>query len=363
MYSGTDVKFDENCNRLIFREVGFIMKRYLIVKIGAIGDVIMSIPMIETIRRQNSDAHITWICGKSAAAVLRPYPIEELIIVDEQKLLAGSLAQKLCEILKIWIRLKLASYDVILTAHTDWRYRILSWWCRGKEKRAFSRQGERSWPVPGRHHTDEYIRLVTNQELKVPFMVQCMPWIDLCASRKDLQIDGLPRDGKKVIILAPGGAKNALADDACRRWPLSSYVALAKMLVASSFRIVLIGAASDKWVRDSFSGVEVCDFIGKTKLEELLFLFACADAVVLHDSGPMHLAGLMNIPIFALFGPTNPYEKVPLRDNVFIFWDVKRHPCVPCYDGKTYACCQDNVCLKNIRPERVYHQIKTVLQC
>ena len=107
--------------------------------------------------------------------------------------------------------------------------------------------------------------------------------------------------------------------------------------------------------------MEVHDFIGKTNLEELLGIYSRADAVVLHDSGPLHLAGLTRIPVFALFGPTNPYEKAPLREDVFVFWDAKRYPCVPCYDGKTYACCRDYVCLKNITPERVFDKMKAVL--
>lgn len=343
-------------------EDDLVMKRYLIVKIAAIGDVIMSIPMIDAIRRREPDAHITWICGKSVATILRGYPIEKLIIIDDQKLLGGGLSEKLWEVLKIWKQLKYSSFDFIITAHSDWRYRILSWVCRGKERRSFSRWGERPWPIPGRHHTDEYIRLVTNQEPQMSTITRWIPWRDQGSEKKNSLIETLSRDGHKVIVLAPGGAKNTLADDACRRWPLSSYVKLAKILIASSFQVVLIGAACDSWVRESFSGIEVHDFIGKTNLEELLGIYSRADAVVLHDSGPLHLAGLTKIPIFALFGPTNPYEKVPLRENVFVFWNVKKYPCVPCYDGKTYACCQDNVCLINITPEQVYREIEEILQ-
>ena len=337
------------------------MKRYLIIKIAAIGDVIMSIPMIDVVRRQESDAHITWICGKGSAAILRWYPIDRLITIDDQKLLAGSLKEKLWEIFKIWKQLKCSSYDLIITAHSDWRYRILSWWCRSKEKRAFSRQGERPWPIPGRHHTDEYIRLVTGQEPQIAAMTRWMPWKGQADEKTNSLLEDLSRKGNKIILLAPGGAKNVLSDDACRRWPLSSYVKLAKLLIASSFEVVLIGAACDSWVRESFSDMGLHDFIGKTNLEELLGIYSRADAVVLHDSGPLHLAGLTRIPIFALFGPTNPYEKVPLREDIFLFWDVKRYPCAPCYDGKTYACCRDNVCLKNITPERVFDKMKAVL--
>ena len=73
------------------------MKRYLIVKIAAIGDVIMAIPMIDAIRKQDAASHITWICGRSVVPLLQKFPIDRLIVVDESKLLSGSKVEKIKE--------------------------------------------------------------------------------------------------------------------------------------------------------------------------------------------------------------------------------------------------------------------------
>ena len=60
----------------------------------------------------------------------------------------------------------------------------------------------------------------------------------------------------------------------------------------------------------------------------------------------------------ALFGPTNPHEKIPRRAGVQYLWHAAALTCCPCYDGKTYQRCSDNICLKSISPECVYRRVK-----
>lgn len=70
------------------------MKKYLIIKIAAIGDVIMAMPMVRKIRQEEPQSHITWVCGKSVYSLLQKLPIDKLIVVDEKKLLGGSKPEK-----------------------------------------------------------------------------------------------------------------------------------------------------------------------------------------------------------------------------------------------------------------------------
>lgn len=333
------------------------MKKYLIIKLSAIGDVVMALPMIAAIRKKDPGAEITWVCGKDVTPLVEAYRPDRLITVDANKLLKGALYEKFWEVMRLWRKIAFRSYDRVILGHADLRYRILPFLTKTRVYRYFERSSQRIVPIPGRRHTDEYIRLATDAKSEEPKnyerRVSWYPHADeLDKARKMLAAPGTN------VILSPGGAKNALADDACRRWSIEHYATLADRLISGGYNVVLIGAQTDEWVRDYFGGLDVVDLIGELDLRELLALFSAADLFVTHDSGPLHLAGMTEIEIIALFGPTNPWEKVPIRSNVHVIWERDAYACCPCYDGKNYALCKDNVCLRGITPDTVYENIR-----
>jgi heptosyltransferase-2 len=337
----------------------FVLKKYLIIKIAAIGDVIMALPMLEKIRQENSnDVYITWVCGSSVYPLLKKFAIDELICLDEKSLLTGNKLEKIWTVLQLWRKIAFRKYDIIAIGHAARQYKILTILTRSKVERSFNHK-KRPWPIPTRHHSDEYIRLVSENASK-----------EICSSNRYLQIQSSDvlkkffierKECKGKIVFAPGGAKNLLADDDCRRWPIENYVKLAKCLIQAGYTVILSGGKNDIWVNAYFEHVLVDNWIGKTSLEDLLGIYSNSDLLITHDSGPLHLGGLTQIPIIALFGPTNPYEKIPRRENVKFIWNVEKYACCPCYDGKYYAACTDNICLRQIHPDQVFDEIATML--
>jgi heptosyltransferase-2 len=163
------------------------------------------------------------------------------------------------------------------------------------------------------------------------------------------------------VALAPGGAKNILRDDALRRWPIGHYVRLAELLLKEGKEVLLTGGPSDDWVRESFKDLKARDLVGRTDLTDLVALYGQCQVVVTHDSGPMHLAALAGTPVVGLFGPTRPDEKVPPDGPIHVLWGGEHLTCRPCYDGKNYADCLNNECMKSIGPERVLQEVQAVL--
>jgi len=338
-----------------------MLQKVLIVKLAAIGDVIMALPMAKQLREKNPDVEITWMCGKAVVPILREVgTVDEIIPIDDTRLLTGNIFGRLRLLLSIWVKLFGRKYDLAVIGHSDSRYRLLTLTVKAKIIRSFSRTGTRVWPVPGRHHSDEYYRLVTgndspqNAPLELPVLSLPLP--------DKLREKFQPTSYSSTVAFAPGGAKNVLHEDAIRRWPIKHYVSLAEKLIENDIRVVLTGAPDDAWVRDSFDGLPVIDFIGETNLIELIALYHACDVVVTHDSGPLHLAGLAGIPLVALFGPTNPYEKVPRDKRTEILWGGENLACRPCYDGRAYADCCDNLCLKLIKPETVFETVTAILK-
>ena len=331
------------------------MQSYLIIKIAAIGDVVMALPMLEAIRKKSPNAHITWVCGKIVKELLTNFSIDELIVVDEAKLLKGSKAEKIFEVLKVWKKIAFRDFDYVALGHADTRYKILTALTRTSHFKRFSHEVGRVCPIPGRHHSDEYVRLVCDKlgTSRVD-AAQLQPLLP-AKIKEQLSVS------KRIVVLAPGGAKNTLADDACRRWPIEHYAELARRLVSEKFQVILIGGKTDAWIRPYFKDINITDLLGQTSLLELIALFWEIDIFVTHDSGPMHLAGLANCKIVALFGPTNPYEKIPNRENVEVLWDAEKYACCPCYDGKTYAECENTICMREISVQRVLARVEAMV--
>lgn len=334
------------------------MKKILIVKLAAIGDVIMALPMLDEIKKEYPDAEVTWVVGKGAVSIIEMFPVHSVICVDEKKLLTGNNIEKIQTVFSIWRKIAFEQFDLILLAHGDRRYKIITLLTKGLQRGFGEVKSGRKFPIPGRHFIDEYVRLVHNNDCRQQVTPSALIPVTLTEKITSL----LTQTSKgRLIVLTPGGAKNVLADDKIRRWPIENFVKLSRLLIENDFSIVLTGSKSDQWILPYFSEIKTINLIGKTSLQELMSVFSAVDLVVTHDSGPMHIAGLAGSRILALFGPTNPYEKIPRSKQVRFLWYPEKYACCPCYNGKTYAKCSDNVCLREITPEKVYEEILEML--
>jgi heptosyltransferase-2 len=337
----------------------------LIFKIGAIGDVVMMLSAIREIRERWPKASITWVCGETVAPLLRCVDTVDSLVTVDEKTLFGGFRGALASLWKVRRHLSGKSFDLVLLGHSDSRYRMFLrfFGVRIKKLMSFGRGlNGRIAPVPGRYHGDEYRRLVTGEE-DWRMKEAIFPPLSLPPIPESLADVLSPNSGQYVAI-APGGARNYLANDRVRRWPIDHFVNLAERLLEKNLSVVILGDSGDLWVRPDFSHLETIDLIGKTSLVELLGVLSRMDAIVSNDSGLMHLAILQNLPIVALFGPTDPSGKIPKNpsEKIRVLWSADTLPCCPCYDGKTFAKCDNNLCLKNISVAEVEEAVESLLK-
>jgi heptosyltransferase-2 len=329
-----------------------VPRSVLIVKLAAIGDVVMALPMITALRAQESAIRITWVCGTTVAPLLeRVEGIDEVVAVDDVAVLSGNRAQKARAVMAGWSALASRRFDLVLTAHSDPRYRMLAALVRARERRWLGEKGPRPRLVAGRAHSDEYVRLVTGVD--DGRAIRYAP----PAFRVELDAGIAPRlerlAPRRLVALAPGGARNPARDNPLRRWPLERYAALARLLEAGGDAVILTGGADDAWIRPAFAEVDAVDLVGATTLPGLAALYARCSAVVTHDSGPMHIARLVDAPLVGLFGPTLPASVIRESPRVVPLWPGAALPCAPCYDGQDFADCESNRCLQLIAPDAV----------
>jgi heptosyltransferase-2 len=333
---------------------GATQPRLLLVKLGAIGDVVMAIPAAYAMHREGYA--VDWLCGETVAPMLRLYPWIKVIAIDERPLLRGAWLQRLRAVLAVRRSLRGRSCDLCATLYYDRRYALLTRSVRARRRIQLSTNDRATALLPGRHHTDEYARILLGREdgeqpqQLAPVAAEGLP------ASAFARLEGKPR-----IVLVPAGAKNLLRDDALRRWPVESYVELAKSLVERDCEVVLVGGAEDRWASASFAGAGVLDAIGSLSLVETLSLLDSADVTVTHDTGPLHLAGITSTSIIAIFGPTDPHGRLPQRENCVALWGGEGFACRPCYDGREYAPCTHNGCVRQVTPAMVLAEVERLL--
>lgn len=337
-----------------------VPRSVLIVKLAAIGDVVMALPMVTALRAQDAAAHITWLCGRTAAPLVEHIEgIDECVVVDDVAVLSGNRAQKAQAVMAGWSTLRGRRFDLVITAHTDPRYRVLGARVRAAERRWLGERTDRTRLVPGRYYGDEYVRLVTglDDQSAVRFTPpRLRATLDAAVAARMAAFAG-----RRLIALAPGGAHNPARDNPLRRWPLQNYAALARQLVAAGDVVLLTGTADDAWIRAAFTGIDVTDLVGATTLPGLAALYARCAAVVTHDSGPLHIARLVDSRVVALFGPTMPSTILRDSPRAIALWPGVVLPCAPCYDGQNYAACSSNRCLQILTPDVVAASVTTLV--
>jgi heptosyltransferase-2 len=335
------------------------MSRVLLLKFGAIGDVIMTIPAAYQLHLQGHQ--VDWACGTTVFPILQLYPWINPIPVDDRAILVGTLRERMRAIFSLWRTLwkidRGGRYDLIATLYYDPRYRILTLPLRAGRKIRLSHSVRNFRLLPGRRHTDEFARILLG--LPDAVMPTSLPPIH----PPNLPPSPIPASGRTRIVLAPAGARNMLAQAILRRWPVEHYVALTRLLLERipGVDIVLIGGPDDTWAHGHFAEFPVRDLIGAISLTQTIALLDTTDVFVSHDTGPLHLGGQAGCGIVAIFGPTDPRSFLPRRPGTVAIWGGEGFACRPCYDAHDFPQCPANECMTQVTPEEVLGEVIRML--
>lgn len=159
-----------------------------------------------------------------------------------------------------------------------------------------------------------------------------------------------------LVGMAPGATYGP-----AKMWYPERFAAVADRLGKKfNARVILFGSKSDRERTDrvqQHTSLPCVNVAGETTLREAIGLINCCDLFISNDSGLMHLAGALGIPLVAIFGSTNPVTTSPVGEkSVVVHKDV---PCSPCMKK---VCPTDFMCMNLITSDDVYQSAKTLLE-
>jgi lipopolysaccharide heptosyltransferase II len=341
----------------------------LVIKLAAIGDVLMATPSLAALRAKYPGARIDVLIGEWAMPVLATNPhVDRLIVVDEMIFWR----KKIFSLLALLLRLRRARYDKVYVMHWSSFFALFAFLTGAREREGFDRDGRakfltRKIPfregVKGSHTVEKYLALVDDEygsfdrEMRI-FLTRA----ERERARAWISARGLA--GSMLIGVAPGGGVNPRVSMPSRCWPVEHFARLAEDLLRDKdVHIVLFGgkteAALGEKIMRTVDSRRVTDMIGTTDLRQTAALMQACTVVVANDSAPLHLAAAAGTRTVSLFGPTAPYDKVPLGSlHTYLYRELS---CSPCYRNGLFAACSSHRCMKEISVQEVSDEVRSQL--
>lgn len=340
--------------------------KILIVKLSAIGDVIHTLPALNSLRRHFPDAHITWLVEEAAFPIVEGHRALNRVLVSKRKQWMKELKSRensIGKILAFIKELRDTRYDMIIDFQALLKSGMLIALARGNRKIGFDRGmehmeeshiflNERVPPVSmERHALLRYLSLLEGIGIDSDEIVYDIP-VDASHREKAENLMGGLDTGK------PFAAVNPMAKWETKLWYNDRFSELADNLAEKyDANILFTGSREDRpAVEDIISGMKhpAANLAGETDLKTLAAVYEKTEFLVTTDTGPMHLAAAVGTPVAAIFGPTAPWRTGPFGSGHKVI--RKSVPCGPCFK----RLCETKACMNKISVGDVMDGVETI---
>jgi heptosyltransferase-2 len=338
------------------------IERMLIRGTNWIGDVVMTLPAVATIRKTWPGAQISVLAKPWVSEIYRLSPdVDEVIVFQEPGRHAGIMGK-----LRLAGELRKNPFDCAILLQNAIEAAILARMAGIPLRAGYNSDGRglllthsvrRTRAIRQVHQIDYYLEMVralgcTPTERSV----QLHPGNDYDGVAKKLFNEYGIGAGRPLIGVAPGAAYGP-----AKRWFPERFAAVVDRLIDDTgAQAILFGSGGDKKsTAEVGRNARHCliDIAGKTNLKEAIALISRCALFLSNDSGLMHIAGALGIPTVAIFGSTNPVTTSPVGEkSIVIHRDV---PCSPCLKP---TCPTDFRCMDLIGAEEVYGEARTLLK-
>jgi ADP-heptose:LPS heptosyltransferase len=296
-----------------------------VLRLGAVGDVVRTLPAVSSLRAGQPGAHIAWLVEPAAASLLEGQPCVDEVLVFPRgsivgKLRRGALWGALCELGAFTRRLRRRRFDLVVDFHSILRSALLALLSGSRRRLGYAPPfgRELSWLFAS-HRARLAPKRISRFERNAGLVEYLGLRVGVPAT--PLRVDPAAR-ARLRKRLAPGPAPIAIhagTSDATphKRYPVEGYARLARLLTEEDGVpcIATWGPArDDRRLADALvdAAAGAVKLAPETRsLADLAALLAECRLTIGNDSGPLHVSALVGTPVVQLLGPTDPVENAP----------------------------------------------------
>lgn len=339
---------------------------YLVDLMEHLGDVLLTTPALEALKKNNKDSKIIALVQPSVAPAIENYPtIDETITVNKAKSFKSLMNQ-----LQLVLRLRKEQIDEAYIFHGKTRGSLLAWLAGAKVIRGVLRGDRHKWarlfinspvhnPTKVTHAAEHLLTVVTDEKIEPLRIRMASPQPQHIKQVQHILQSFNIKPSEEFIAMCVRGTYPL------KNWPQEYFRELIALIYKKNgLKTVITGASGDREFINQIINAEIKEFCfnaaGKTSINELQVVITKSKAFITVDTGAMHVAATTETPLIALFGCTTPDEYGPVRPqnhNLDVIY--KRKSCSPC--SLKVDECIDFQCLRGISVIEVYETLAKYL--
>jgi len=331
--------------------------RILIRATNWVGDAIMALPALQAVRGKFPDAEIGVVGRPYVLDIYRGQGIaDELIPYDFTGEHRGFSGRE-----KLATQLREKKYDAALLLQNAFDAAWLVWRARIPERIGYARDG-RSFLLTKAISVPKAKEIPAHEKFYYLELVRRAGWIDSAPNVDwiELKVQREKSEEAEGFLIAAGASSGAkriaigagASYGSAKCWPPERFAsALNKLADEGDADVILFGTSSEAAVSDAIvAGLKrkPVNLTGRTAIADLPALLSRCSLFIGNDSGAMHVAGAVGLPIVAIFGPTDPHGTVPVTPKCTVVQE--KSYCSPCFLRR---CPTDHRCMKAVTPEMV----------
>ncbi len=337
-------------------EVLNLKKKILIIQTAFLGDAILTLPLIQEIKKKYSEYELDVICIPSGEFIFDVSPYVNKTIVFNKKGIHKSILGTLAFAFKI----RKENYTKIISPHRSFRTSLIVLFSNAKERVGFSTASfsfvynkivKYNREI---HEVKRNLSLLESEKYKTNWKI--FPELNL-PSVSSLGLEDIPKD-KKIVCIAPGTVWST------KEYPKEYFVEIIKYLTEKNF-FLLIGGKEDK---NLCEGIEqkfkssVQSIAGRLSIVESIAVLKKSSLVICNDSGPTHMSMVADVAVLTLYCSTAPkFGFYPYNDkSSYLSYDNLN--CKPCGIHGYNKCPIDTFdCGYKLKPEVVISKIEDMI--
>ena len=324
------------------------VKKILIIRLSSLGDILLTTPLLRSIKKMYPNISIDFILRKEYEELLIHNPnVNKLYKYAESKLEKQILFNSIIS----------QNYEIVIDLQNNFRTREL---IRILKCPVFKLK---------KRHLDKFLfvyikinKLIDAPPIPVRY-ANAFDMFELDSYGLDFKTNNLPnkqlqmQTDEKFIGMCPG------ARHYTKRWHKGYYTELGKLLESNKYKVVLLGGKDDQDLCDEIAKelsnpINLCN--ENDVMQTAANMMMC-NVVYSNDSGLMHLASAVNIPVIAFFGSTvKEFGFFPYKSKSLVL-ESNRLLCRPCTHIGKKSCPQKHFsCMMNITPEEAFNSLNLV---